>query len=122
MTPDYSHSYLYVAILGLAGIGFVLATLAASRLFQRRHAYAAKLTTYECGIEPVGDSWAPFSVRYYIFALLFVIFDVEALFLYPWAVVFRELGGLGFIEMIVFIAVLLFGLIYAWAKGALEWI
>lgn len=122
MTPDYSHGYLYVTILGLAGIGFVLMTLAASRIFQRRRSYDAKLTTYECGIEPTGDSWVPFSVRYYIFALLFVIFDVEALFLYPWAVVFRELGGLGFLEMIIFIVVLLFGLVYAWAKGALEWI
>lgn len=121
MTAEYSQSYLYVAILGLTGIGFVLALLGASRLIQRRNPYAEKLTPYECGIPPFGDSRAPFAVRYYIFALLFVVFDVEALFLYPWAVVFRSLGGIGLVEMFVFIGVLLLGLFYAWAKGALEW-
>lgn len=122
MTAEYANSYLYVAILGLTGIAFVLGLLGVSRLIQRRHAYPEKLAPYECGIEPTGDSWAPFAVRYYIFALLFVVFDVEALFLYPWAVVFRSLGGIGLLEMFVFIGVLLLGLVYAWAKGALEWI
>lgn len=122
MTPDYVYSYLYVAALGLTGIGFVLGLLGVSRLFQRRHSYPEKLTPYECGIQPTGDSWSPFAVRYYIFALLFVIFDVEAVYLFPWAVSFRALGGTGFVEMIVFIGVLLLGLFYAWAKGALEWV
>lgn len=122
MTPDYTQSYLYIAILGIADFFFVLGVIGASRLIQRRHIYPEKLSPYECGIQPlVGDSWSPFAVRYYIYALLFVIFDVEAIFVYPWAVIFRNLGGTGFIEMIVFIGVLLLGLIYAWEKGALEW-
>ncbi len=122
MTPDYYVSYLSIALLGLADILFVLALIGASRLVQRRNPYPQKLTTYECGIEPFSDSWSPFAIRYYIFALLFVLFDVEAVFLYPWAVIFRDMGFTGFIEMMIFITVLLFGLFYAWIKGALEWV
>jgi NADH-quinone oxidoreductase subunit A len=108
--------------MSLLDIVFVVGILGVSRLVQRRHIYPEKLTPYECGIPPVGDSRAPFAVRYYIFALLFVIFDVEAVFLFPWALVFRTLGGTGFVEMMIFFAVLLVGLIYAWGKGALEWV
>ena len=108
--------------MSLLDFVFVLGILGASRLVQRRHIYPEKLTPYECGIPPVGDSRAPFAVRYYIFALLFVVFDVEAVFLYPWAIIFRTLGGTGFIEMMLFIAILLLGLVYAWGKGALEWV
>ena len=107
--------------MSLLDFVFVLGILAVSRMIQRRHAYPEKLTPYECGIPPVGDSRTPFAVKYYIFALLFVVFDIEAVFLYPWAMIFRSLGGYGFGEMMVFFAVLLFGLIYAWGKGALEW-
>jgi NADH:ubiquinone oxidoreductase subunit 3 (subunit A) len=121
LTSDYAYSYLTIAVLGLADIAFVLAVLGVSRLVQRRHAYPEKLTSYECGIEPTGDSWSPFAVRYYIYGLLFVIFDVEAVFLYPWAMIYRNLGMTGFIEMMIFIFVLLLGLIYAWGKDALEW-
>ena len=121
MTSDYAYSYLSVAVLGLADIAFILAVLGISRLVQRRHPYPEKLTAYECGIEPTGDSWHPFTVRYYIYALLFVIFDVEAVFLFPWAMIYRSLGMTGFIEMMIFIFVLLLGLIYAWGKDALEW-
>ncbi len=122
MTPDFAQSYVYVVALAIVGVGFVFATLGISRLLQLRHPYAEKLSPYECGVEPlIGDSWSPFSVRYYIYALLFVIFDVEAVFVYPWALIFRSLGKTGFAEMMIFIAVLLFGLLYAWAKGALEW-
>ncbi len=122
MTPDYTYSYLSIALLGLADICIVLALLGLSQLVQRRNPYREKLTTYECGIEPLSDSWSPFAIRYYIFALLFVLFDVEAVFLYPWAVIFRTMGFTGFIEMMIFVGVLLFGLFYAWAKGALEWV
>jgi len=122
LTPDYTYSYLTVAVMGLLDVVFVLGLLGVSRLIQRRHIYPEKLTPYECGIPPVGDSRTPFAVRYYIFALLFVIFDVEAVFLFPWAMVFRDLGGTGFVEMMIFFAVLLFGLLYTWGKGALEWI
>jgi NAD(P)H-quinone oxidoreductase subunit 3 len=80
-----------------------------------------KHTTYESGIEPIGESWIQFEIRYYMFALVFVVFDVETLFLYPWAVSFSDLGLLAFLEAFVFIFVLVLGLIYAWRKGALEW-
>ena len=86
------------------------------------HPSRDKYSTYECGIEPVGDSWHPFAVRYYIFALLFLVFDVEAIFLFPWALRFRSLGSTGFVEVVVFVAVLAVGLVYAWRKGALEWV
>jgi len=122
LTPDYAFNYLTIALLGLADILFVLTLIGVAQLLQRRNPYPEKLTTYECGIEPKTDSWSPFAIRYYIFALLFVLFDVEAVFLYPWAVYFREMGYTGFIEMMIFITVLLFGLVYAWVKGALEWV
>ena len=108
--------------MSLLDFVFVLGILGASRMIQRRHSYPEKLTPYECGIPPVGDSRTPFAVKYYIFALLFVVFDIEAVFLYPWAMIFRSLGGYGFGEMMLFFAVLLLGLIYAWGKGALEWV
>ncbi|MDX2217359.1 MAG: NAD(P)H-quinone oxidoreductase subunit 3 [Oculatellaceae cyanobacterium bins.114] len=77
--------------------------------------------TYESGMEPIGGAWIQFNIRYYMFALVFVIFDVETVFLYPWAVAFNRLGLLAFIEALVFIAILVVGLVYAWRKGALEW-
>nr|YP_011004404.1 NADH-plastoquinone oxidoreductase subunit 3 [Asplenium antiquum]WPT27060.1 NADH-plastoquinone oxidoreductase subunit 3 [Asplenium antiquum] len=80
-----------------------------------------KLTSYESGIEPKGDAWIQFQIRYYMFALVFVVFDVETIFLYPWAVSFRELGLLAFIEVIIFISILVVGLVHAWRKGASEW-
>ncbi|MFC1943968.1 NADH-quinone oxidoreductase subunit A [Chloroflexota bacterium] len=82
---------------------------------------AVKESPYECGMEPVGDSWLQFNFRYWFFAVLFVVFDVETVFLYPWAVRLGGLGLFGLIEMVVFIAILAVGLIYAWKKGALEW-
>ncbi|MEO0538718.1 MAG: photosynthetic/respiratory NAD(P)H-quinone oxidoreductase subunit C [Cyanobacteria bacterium P01_A01_bin.123] len=78
-------------------------------------------TTYESGMEPIGGAWIQFNIRYYMFALVFVIFDVETVFLYPWAVAFSRLGLLAFIEALIFIAILVIGLVYAWRKGALEW-
>jgi len=81
-----------------------------------------KKTTYESGIEPMGESWVQFQIRYYMFALVFVIFDVETVFLYPWAMSFQELGLLAFIEALFFIIILVIGLVYAWRKGALEWL
>ncbi len=78
-------------------------------------------TTYECGPEAIGSPWVAFNVRFYLFALLFVLFDVETLFIYPWAVAYKSLGMIGFVEMIVFMGILFVGLIYAWGKGGLEW-
>nr|YP_009867516.1 NADH-plastoquinone oxidoreductase subunit 3 [Cratoneuron filicinum]QKG04729.1 NADH-plastoquinone oxidoreductase subunit 3 [Cratoneuron filicinum] len=80
-----------------------------------------KLTSYESGIEPMGDAWIQFQIRYYMFALVFVIFDIETVFLYPWAMSFNELGLSAFIEALFFVFILIIGLVYAWRKGALEW-
>nr|YP_009867188.1 NADH-plastoquinone oxidoreductase subunit 3 [Amblystegium serpens]QKG04401.1 NADH-plastoquinone oxidoreductase subunit 3 [Amblystegium serpens] len=80
-----------------------------------------KLTSYESGIEPMGDAWIQFQIRYYMFALVFVIFDIETVFLYPWAMSFNELGLSAFIEALFFIFILIIGSVYAWRKGALEW-
>jgi len=81
----------------------------------------SRRTTYESGMEPIGGAWIQFNIRYYMFALVFVIFDVETVFLYPWAVAFNQLGLLAFAEALIFIAILVVGLVYAWRKGALEW-
>lgn len=81
-----------------------------------------KQSVYECGMVPVGDALVRYNVRYYLFALLFVVFDVEAIFLYPWAVAYRGLGVYAFVEALIFIAVLLVGYVYAWRKRAMEWI
>jgi len=95
--------------------------LGGSRLVQSRGLGPERRTTYESGMEPIGGAWIQFNIRYYMFALVFVIFDVETVFLYPWAVAFNQLGLLAFIEALVFIAILVVGLVYAWRKGALEW-
>ena len=81
-----------------------------------------KQSVYECGMVPVGDALVRYNVRYYLFALLFVVFDVEAIFLYPWAVAYRGLGAYAFVEALIFIAILLVGYVYAWRKRAMEWI
>ena len=81
-----------------------------------------KLTTYECGEEPTGNAWVQFNIRFYVFALIFIIFDVEAVFLFPWAVVFKDLGVLAFVEGLVFIGILVVALVYVWRKGDLEWV
>ena len=121
MTGSYLTNWLYVGAFVASGAVLVVLILLISKLINPDNPSAAKLSPYECGIEPVGDSWHPFAVRYYVFGLLFLVFDVEAVFLFPWALVFRSLGTSGFIEMLLFIAVLGVGLLYAWRKGALEW-
>lgn len=98
----------------------VLALVASSILRPRRRG-PERRTTYESGMEPIGGAWIQFNIRYYMFALVFVIFDVETVFLYPWAVAFNQLGLLAFIEALIFIGILVVGLVYAWRKGALEW-
>ncbi len=87
-----------------------------------KHPDPIKEATYECGVETEGDAWGQFNVRYYVFALLFVVFDVEAVFLYPWAVAFRQLGLYAFVEAVVFVAILVVGYLYAWRRKALEWV
>jgi NADH:ubiquinone oxidoreductase subunit 3 (subunit A) len=113
--------YLYAAGFALAGFIFLLLALFVGSLIQPKDTSGRKLTTYECGEIPVGQSWSQFNIRFYVFALCFVIFDVETIFLVPWAVVFKEVGLVGYVEMAVFVGVLLLGLAYAWRKGALKW-
>jgi len=121
MTSTYLTNWLYVWLFIAAGGALVVLILLFSKLINPSHLTPEKLAPYECGIPPVGNPWAPFAVRYYVFGLLFLVFDVEAVFLFPWTLVFRTLGTAGFVEMLLFIAVLGFGLLYAWRKGALEW-
>ena len=122
MNSAYLTNWLYVAAFIASGAVLVVLILLVSALFNPRHLTPEKLSPYECGIEPVGDSWHPFAVRYYIFALLFLIFDVESVFLFPWALRFSALGTGGFVEMMLFILVLVVGLVYAWRKGVLAWV
>ena len=98
-----------------------LLALTASKLVRPSRRGPERRTTYESGMEPIGGAWIQFNIRYYMFALVFVIFDVETVFLYPWAVAFHRLGLLAFIEALIFIAILIVGLVYAWRKRALEW-
>ena len=100
---------------------FPIVPLIISRLLQTRRPTTQKLSAYECGVEPVGRAWVQFKASYFLYALVFVVFDVETVFLYPWAVQFRSLGLFAVIEMLIFMAILLIGLAYAWKKGALEW-
>jgi len=113
----------YAPLLVLLGLAFLIpvlllgiATVAGPRQPSER-----KMTPFECGVETVADTRHRFSVRFFLVALLFIIFDVEAVFIFPWAVLFRELGIFGFVEMGVFLTILLLGLAYVWKKGALEW-
>jgi NADH-quinone oxidoreductase subunit A len=114
--------YAAVLIFIFVGIGLVLFTFFLARLVRPAHPYKAKNQNYECAERPIGHSWIQFNNRFYIFALIFVIFDVEAIFLFPWAVAFGQLGLYALVEMIIFILILLFGLYYAWKKGALKWV
>ena len=103
----------------VALLGFTLVLWAALR---PSRASQEKLTTYECGEDPVGGAWVQFNIRFYVFALVFVVFDVEAVFLLPWATVFREQGALAYLEGLVFIAILVVALAYVWRKGDLAWV
>lgn len=106
----------------VVGIAFVLVNLGLWWLLRPSRFSEEKLTTYECGENPQGSAWVQFNIRFYVFALIFIVFDVEAVFLLPWAVVFRQLGVLAFVEGLVFIAILAVGLAYVWRKGDLEWV
>lgn len=116
----------YVAVFALVGAGMVALPLLVIWLISPRSSYPQKLETYESGVPTIGEAWSQFNVRYYLFALVFVVFDVEIIYLYPWAVVFTrlrpDLGRLAFYEMVIFLVILGLGLAYAWRKGALEWV
>ena len=118
----YGAAYLYVGISMLMITGFVASVLVLARLISPSRRSSTKAQNYETGETTVTDPWRPFPVRYYVFALLFLIFDVEAAFLYPWAVIYHDLGVYGFVEMVIFVVILGVGLAYAWKKGALKWV
>lgn len=116
------NDWLFIGVFLLLAPIFPGLALVVPRLIAPRKPNPIKLQTYECGIETVGDSWVQFRVQYYIFALVFLIFDVETVFLYPWAVAFDQLPLFAVLEGILFILILVAGLVYAWRKGVLEWI
>jgi NADH-quinone oxidoreductase subunit A len=118
----YFGQYVTIGIFVLAGAAVVFGTLLASRVLRPSVPRSDKYTTYESGIDPIGTGWSQSNVRYYIFALLFVIFDVEAVFLFPWAVIFQRLGTQALLEMVIFIAILALALLYAIKKRLLEWL
>ncbi|MYL34227.1 NADH-quinone oxidoreductase subunit A [Pontibacillus yanchengensis] len=117
----YHNSYLIILVFLALGLLLPLVALTAGRLLRPHKPLKMKQTTYESGIEPFRDARVQFHVQYYMFALLFVIFDVETVFLYPWAVAYDALGAFALIEMLIFIVMLLIGLIYAWKKKVLRW-
>ena len=114
-------AYVPVLLFLLVAIGFAIFTLVVSSLLQSSRYNQVKLEPYECGIEPLTDARDRYSVRYYLIAMLFVIFDIETVFMFPWAVIMDELALFGLIEMLVFLFILVLGYVYAWRKGALEW-
>ena len=115
-------AYLPIALFAFASTCFaIIGLLAGSLIRPSGRDQEGKLEPYECGVEPVRDARQRFSVRFYIVAMLFLIFDVETVFLFPWAVQFRQLALFGFIEMVIFIGILILGYVYAWKRGALEW-
>lgn len=108
-------------LLLFCGIAFAGGGILLSKALAKTSVNAQKGETYECGIPTTGTSWIQFNVGYYLFALIFLIFDVELVFMYPWAVAVKEVGMLAFFEILVFMFILFMGLLYAWRKGALEW-
>ncbi len=117
MLTEFGKVLIFFIIGGL----FVAAGLFTAWLLRPHRPYPQKLSTYECGEEPVGNAWVRLNVRFYVIALVFLIFDVEAVFLFPWALVFRSMGLLAFLEMAVFLAILIVGFAYVWRKGDLDW-
>jgi NADH-quinone oxidoreductase subunit A len=120
LAASYFQAYFTVAVFMAAALGMVGAMLGVGRLLRPTRPQPQKLITYESGVDPLGG-WGQAHVRYYLYALLFVMFDVEAVFIFPWAVRLEALGVFGLIEMVVFIVILALGLLYAWRKGVLRW-
>jgi NADH-quinone oxidoreductase subunit A len=121
-TSDFLTAHSAILAFLLVAVAFLVVNLLVWWVIRPHRFSEEKLTTYECGENPVGTAWVQFNIRFYVFALIFIIFDVEAVFLLPWAVVYRELGWLAFVEGLVFIAILVVALAYVWRKGDLEWV
>jgi NADH-quinone oxidoreductase subunit A len=113
--------YFPIMVQSFIVLGFVITTLLLTHFLGPKRKSKAKLENFECGVEGLGNARSPFSVKYFLIAILFVLFDVEVIFMYPWAVNFKGLGALGFIEMLVFLVLLLLGFLYIILKGALKW-
>jgi len=121
MNGNYLDNYGSLLLMFVLAAGLSGALLALSALIGKHKRTREKDMPYECGIRPTGDAREPFSVQFYMVALVFILFDIEAIFLYPWALVYRELKVFGFVEMVLYIIILLAGYIYLWKKGALDW-
>jgi NADH-quinone oxidoreductase subunit A len=122
MTGNVAQSYAPLLIHILISMVLAGLLLLASSLVGWHRPSRAKSEAYECGVQPTGDAREPFSVKFYLVAMVFILFDVEAIFLYPWAYIYRELRWFGFTEMLVYMAILLAGYVYLWKKGALDWV
>ena len=118
---SYTYQFLVLGVFLAVAVAFPLVPLFIARMIAPRKPSQMKQDTYECGLEAKGDPWGAFKVQYYVYALAFVAFDLEAPFVYAWAVVFKHLSVFAFVEMMIFIGVLVAGLLYAWRKGVLEW-
>lgn len=116
-----AYDFLPIFIQFLVALGFVVTTMVATHLLGPKRKSKVKLETFECGIEPQGNARIPFSIKYFLVAILFVLFDVEVIFMYPWAVNFKTLGVQGLLEMLLFMGLLLTGFFYIISKGALKW-
>jgi NADH-quinone oxidoreductase subunit A len=121
-SSDFLTAHAAIPIFLAVVLAFLVTNLLVWKIIRPSRPSEEKLTTYECGENPTGTAWVQFNIRFYVFALLFVIFDVEAVFLLPWAVVYKQLGWLAFVEGLVFIGVLAVALAYVWRKGDLSWV
>lgn len=119
---DFLRDYLIVGLFAVVAFGLVGTFIGLASLFRPNRPTVEKLENYESGVDPVGDGWSQSQIRYYIFALLFVMFDVEAVFIFPWATRLEAYGYFGLVEMVIFIFILALGLAYAWRKGVLRWV
>ena len=117
---NYFQQYAFIGLLTVVAVAFGAAPLILARFIAPKKPGHSKQAPYECGLESTGDPWVQFRVQYYIYALLFVVFDVEVVFIYPWALVWKGLGLVALAEMVLFLAILAVGLAYAWKKGMLE--
>ena len=123
MTAEvYATIWTPVIVAAVVGVLFVWSTLFVANLLAPRIRDRAKATIYECGMQPIGQGWSQMNLRYYLYAFVFLIFEVEAVFLFPWAIRFKQLGWFGAVEMAVFLAILLVGYFYAWKRKVLSWV
>jgi NADH-quinone oxidoreductase subunit A len=118
---DFLRQYLTVAIFGAVGFGLGAGLLALGGVFRPKRPQEQKYLVYESGVDPVGSGWSQSQIRYYVYALLFVLFDVEAVFMFPWATRVDAYGAFGLVEMLLFVVLLALGLVYAWRKKVLKW-